>query len=508
MDPCGRDGTGPIGLLRGPVRWDAGRPLGRAVSYPAMLCAHCASPIPDGSQFCLNCGADVQDPSPASTASLDDAGVARLTRWLREETAGEYEIEREIARGGMGVVYVATEIQLRRRVAIKVLPPALTFGDAAIQRFRREARTAAALDHPNIIPIHRVSAGGELMWYSMKLLEGQSLDAILKHKEQLAFEETIGILDQVADALDYAHQHGVIHRDIKPGNIVLDDRGRVTVTDFGIAKELQEASLSASGHMLGTPYYMSPEQYLGAEVSGAADQYSLGVVAYQCLGRQLPFDAATAYELLNKHVSQPPPPLTELRPDLPPYAYPAIERALAKRPDERFATVSDFANALAGRAPAGAMPRVGPGRPPLPPASRRRRVLQWSAGLAAAVAALLGGMSLLRGGDEDPAPLVSAPVNVRPDSPATPPPTASLPARPSAQRQAPAATLIVRLTSGWARIYVDGDLRGERPVHREELPPGTHTLRFERPGFVPVDTTVTLRPGANVIEVGMRRATP
>ncbi|MGH7568060.1 MAG: protein kinase domain-containing protein [Gemmatimonadales bacterium] len=466
-----------------------------------MLCAHCANPIPDGSQFCLNCGADVQDPSPATTASLDDAGVARLTRWLREETAGEYEIEREIARGGMGVVYVATEIQLRRRVAIKVLPPALTFGEAAIQRFRREARTAAALDHPNIIPIHRVSAGGELMWYSMKLLEGQSLDTILKEKEQLAFEETIAILDQVADALDYAHQHGVIHRDIKPGNIVLDERGRVTVTDFGIAKELQEASLSASGHMLGTPYYMSPEQYLGAEVSGAADQYSLGVVAYQCLGRQLPFDAATAYELLNKHVSQPPPPLAELRPDLPTHAYPAIERALAKRPDERFPTVTDFANALAGRAHAGALPsRV---------TARRTTVLQWTAGLAAAVMALLGGMSLLR--RESPAPPpVSASSTLQPETPAA---TGSqrpapVPSPPSSPRQAPAATLIIRLTNGWARIYVDGDLRGERPVHREELPPGTHTLRFERPGFLPLDTTLTLRSGANVIEVGLRRATP
>src|SRR5205814_413541 len=206
---------------------DAGRAAQGAVSYPPMRCAHCASSLPDGSGFCTNCGADVRDAASTPPSSLDDAGVAKLTRLLREATAGEYEIERELARGGMGVVFLATEIQLRRRVAIKVLPPALTFGASAIERFRREARTAA-------------------------------------------------------------------------------------------------------GHLLGTPYYMSPEQYLGAQVSGAADQYSLGVVAYQCLGRRVPFDAATAYELLNKHVSQPPPPLVELRPDLPPHAYAAIERALAK----------------------------------------------------------------------------------------------------------------------------------------------------------------------------------
>src|SRR5213083_2684340 len=220
----GNDNARAIGHARGTTSGTrqtstAGRTTRRGVSYPAMRCAHCASPLPDGSVFCTNCGADARDPPSASPAPLDDAGVAKLTRLLREETAGDYEIDRELARGGMGVVYLATEIGLRRRVAIKVLPPALTFGQGAIERFRREARTAAALDHPNVIPIHRVSAGGELLWYSMKLLEGKSLDTILKERERLELEETVAMLDQVADALDYAHQHGVIHRDVKPGNI-------------------------------------------------------------------------------------------------------------------------------------------------------------------------------------------------------------------------------------------------------------------------------------------------
>ena len=466
-----------------------------------MRCAHCASPLPDGSQFCTNCGADVRDQASTTPDALDEAGVAKLTRVLREETAGEYEIERELARGGMGVVFLATETQLRRRVAIKVLPPALTFGATGIERFRREARTAAALDHPNIIPIYRVSAGGELLWYSMKLLEGQSLDAILKERERLELAETIALLDQVADALDYAHQHGVIHRDIKPGNIMLDDRGRVTVTDFGIAKEIQEGSFSASGHLLGTPYYMSPEQYLGAEVSGAADQYSLGVVAYQCLGRRVPFDAGTAYELLNKHVSEPPPPLAELRPDLPPNAYAAIERALAKQADDRFATVTDFVNALAGRAPAVGVPRrVAP---------RQRAVILWSTGLAAVAVMVYGGLTLVRRRPpmaEDT--LGRTPIAAgRGRDTAVQQTTAVRPAA-AAPARTPTAILIIRVTSGWARIYVDGDLRGERPVHREELPPGTHTLRFERPGFFPLDTTLTLRSGTNVLEIGMRQAGP
>jgi len=474
-----------------------------------MRCAHCASPLPDGSVFCTNCGADAREPSSTPAAPLDDAGVAKLTRLLREQTAGDYEIDRELARGGMGVVYVATEIQLRRRVAIKVLPPALTFGQGAIERFRREARTAAALDHPNIIPIHRVSTGGELLWYSMKLLEGQSLDAILKERERLDLAETIALLDQVADALDYAHQHGVIHRDIKPGNIMLDERGRVTVTDFGIAKEIQEGSFSASGHLLGTPYYMSPEQYLGAEVSGAADQYSLGVVAYQCLGRRVPFDASTAYELLNKHLSEPPPPLAELRPDLPPHAYAAIERALAKQAEDRFATVTDFVNALAGRVPAD-----GPSRRIAP---RQRAMILWGAGLAAGAALLYGGLGIVRREAQQAQPvhpptadntLERTPVpSGRALDSAAQQASAGRPPPPASTR-APTAMLIIRVSSGWARIYVDGDPRGERPVHREELPPGTHTLRFERPGFVPLDTTLTLRSGTNVFEIGMRRVGP
>ncbi|HLB37192.1 MAG TPA: protein kinase [Gemmatimonadales bacterium] len=473
------------------------------VSY-SMLCAGCASPVPDGGRFCTNCGADVPDPSSAGPPSLDAAGVATLTRLLRQETAGEYEIEREIGRGGMGIVYLATEIQLRRRVAIKVLPPTRASGERAVQRFQREARTAAALDHPNIIPIHRVSSGGELMWYSMKLLSGRSLDAVLQEKERLTLEETVAIVDPVADALQYAHQHGVIHRDVKPGNIMLDDRGRVTVTDFGIAKGLEEGSVTLSGGPLGTPYYMSPEQYLGEEVSGAADQYALGVVAYQCVAGAVPFEATSAYELLHQHTTMPPPPLAELRPGLPGRVYQAIERAMAKRPEDRFPTVTDFADAVAGRVAGPGVPRrTGP---------RRSRMFTGSAAAALAAATLYLGVAVLgpKAAELQPGHPAEPPVAAA-GGPAPSPADAAaevVPGPGPAAVRPPTAILIVRLTSGWARIYLDGEFRGERPVHREELPPGTHTLRLERPGFVPADTTFTLRAGQNLIEIEMRRVTP
>ena len=480
------------------------------VSYSTMLCASCAGPIPDGGRFCTNCGADVPDLSSAGPPSLDAAGVATLTRLLRQETAGEYEIEREIGRGGMGIVYLATEIQLRRRVAIKVLPPAPAFGERAIQRFQREARTAAALDHPSIIPIHRVSSDGELMWYSMKLLSGRSLETVLKEQRRLTLEETVAIVSQAADALEYAHQHGVIHRDVKPGNIMLDDHGRVTVTDFGIAKVLREGSVTMSGGLLGTPYYMSPEQYLGDDVAGAADQYSLGVVAYQCVAGAVPFEATSAYEVLHKVTTMPPPPLAVLRPGLPAHVYQAIERAMAKRPDDRFPAVTDFASAVAGRSAGGAAHRRA--------GARHTRAFTWSAGAVVAAATVYAAVVVLRPGDGQlgsgrPPAALGSPPGAPDAAPAGSPAggageTTPVPGPARAAAQAPAAILIVRLASGWARIYLDGEFRGERPVHREELPPGTHTLRLERPGFFPADTTFTLRAGPNLIEIEMRRLNP
>ncbi|UCF39805.1 MAG: protein kinase [Gemmatimonadota bacterium] len=276
---------------------------------------------------------------------MDDASFLHLESLLREDTEGEFDVERPIGRGGMAVVYLATEVHLHRKVAIKVLPPELTFGHG-VERFKREARTAAALDHPNIIPIYRVASGGKIFWYAMKYLEGQSLDEYLKDKERLSVQETISILDQVAEALDYAHEHGVVHRDMKPANVMLDSRGRVTVTDFGIAKAFSEGTLTASGSVVGTPYYMSPEQGMGRPVSGASDQYSVGVMAYRMLSGQVPFEGDSSIEILHKHCMVAPPPLDSVMPGLPRHVYWTVHRALEKKPERRLASVRAFVEAL------------------------------------------------------------------------------------------------------------------------------------------------------------------
>jgi len=317
-----------------------------------MNCAYCSTPVPADATYCQNCGSLVSDAEgqAGATAAIDQSSEERLERLLRAETRGEFEIERMLGKGGMAIVYLATEVHLMRKVAIKVLPPELTFGHG-VERFKREARTAAALDHPHIIPIHRIASGGTLFWYTMKYLEGRSLDQYLKETPWLSLDETIRILDPVAQALEYAHEHQVIHRDIKPANVMLDTRDRVVVTDFGIAKALTEGTLTASGSVIGTPFYMSPEQGMGKPVTGASDQYSVAVMAYRMLAGQVPFEGDSAIDILHKHCKEPPPPLDVIRPGLPEYVYKAIDKGLAKKPEDRFSSVTALVAGLRAPSP-------------------------------------------------------------------------------------------------------------------------------------------------------------
>ncbi len=312
-----------------------------------MQCAHCGTVVPDEASFCHSCGSQVSDAEGQARASaaMDMSSIQHMEKLLREDTEGEFEIGELLGRGGMAMVYLAEEIHLSRKVAIKVLPPELTFGHG-VERFKREAKTAAGLDHPNIIPIYRIASGGKVFWYAMKYLEGQSLDDLLKEKDHCSLEETIQILMPVADALDYGHLHSVIHRDIKPANIMLDVQNRVIVTDFGIAKALTEGTLTASGSVIGTPFYMSPEQGMGKPVTGAADQYSVAVMTYRMLSGKVPFEGDSAIDILHKHCTVEPPPLETLRPGLPDHVYKAVDKGLAKKPAQRFSTVKAFVKAL------------------------------------------------------------------------------------------------------------------------------------------------------------------
>ena len=299
-----------------------------------------------------------------------------------------YELGPELGRGGMAIVYRATDLRLRREVAIKVLPPELAFRSDVRRRFLREAETAAQLNHPNIVPIYSVDERGGLVYFVMALVDGENLGTRLA-RGRPDVEETRRILRDVCDALAYAHSRGVIHRDIKPDNIIIRrEDGLSLVTDFGIARAAEsDAHLTATGVAVGTPAYMSPEQALGErELDGRSDIYSLGVVAYQMLAGDLPFTAANTPAMMMKHVSEMPRPLARLRPDIPPELVAAVERALAKRPEDRWQDAAAFRDAVVNEDAAPwlletrTMRSPGPGGrearplrsapPPMPPAQR------------------------------------------------------------------------------------------------------------------------------------------
>ncbi|MDQ6886903.1 MAG: protein kinase, partial [Gemmatimonadota bacterium] len=267
--------------------------------------------------------------------------------------AVHYEIEREMGRGGMGIVYRARDLRLKRPVAVKLLPPELAFRGDIRSRFLREAETAAGLSHPNIVPIYSVDEREGLVYFVMALVDGPTLAKRLHDEHQMGIEDTRRILREVADALAYAHARGVVHRDIKPDNILLDkDTGRAMVTDFGIARAVQESGdsrLTATGVAIGTPAYMSPEQAAGdREIDGRSDLYSLGVVGYQMLAGELPFNASSTPAMLIKHLSDAPPPLESKRASIPSDIASAVMTLLEKDPSRRFPDAARLSLALQG----------------------------------------------------------------------------------------------------------------------------------------------------------------
>ncbi len=508
-----------------------------------MICVNCNTPVPDHSKFCLACGSLVSDPDvqSAATRAIDESATIQMENLLRQDTEGEFTIGELIGKGGMAAVYLATEIHLSRKVAIKVLPPELTFGHG-IERFKREAKIAAALDHPNIIPIHRIASGGKVFWYAMKYLEGDALDETLRAKERFTLDETTEILTQVADALDYAHEHDVVHRDIKPANVMLDRRGRVVVTDFGIAKPLTEVTLTASGSVVGTPYYMSPEQGAGRPVDGTSDQYSLAVMAYEMLSGVRPFDGDSAIDIVHKHVMVEPPPLEERCPKLPPHVYTAIHKALAKKPEQRFASVGEFVQGLKApwASPGGdtvtelpspattsAVSALGVATGPAPPAKAKRPPLAGT--LVVFVVALLAGAAWWAWWQLDPRP---PPNTVEPastvqasatDSEAavtaeTEPPEATTVGAatdttsepPPQERQAQATVRTVPTAPppvANARVSIIGlpdegtvtvDDGTADPARSFALAPGRHILSMAAPGFETIVDTVQLSANDNV----------
>src|SRR6267143_3884280 len=284
---------------------------------------------------------------------------------LQSALGDAYRIDRELGGGGMSRVFLALETALKRHVVIKVLPPEMAAG-VNIERFRREVELAASLQHPHIVPLLSAAASGDLLYYTMPLVEGESLRAKLARQGELPVSETIRVLADVADALAYAHAHGVVHRDIKPDNVLISGKHAV-VTDFGVSKAVSASSggsLTSLGVALGTPAYMAPEQAAAdPHLDHRADLYALGVLGYEMLTGRPPFTAATPQATLAAQVTKKPEPVTMHREAIPPALNAFVMRCLEKHPADRWQTAGEvvvqleaMATPSGGITPAGSAP--------------------------------------------------------------------------------------------------------------------------------------------------------
>lgn len=362
-------------------------------SKRTLTCASCGTVL-HGDPTCPSCGDPVRTPAPSETIP---ALVEEMRARLERAVEGRYELRGLLGHGGMGAVFLAVELRLDRLVAIKVLPPTLAMDAELLSRFEREARTAARLDHPGIVPIYSVEDRDGLHFFVMKFVPGIDLDEALQDGP-LPADTARRILVDAARALAHAHERGVIHRDVKPSNIMIDPEGRVVVADFGIAKAASSnAGVTATGQALGSPWYMSPEQTEARDVDGRSDQYGLGMVAWHMLAGRPPFEGTTYGSVLVRQITEYPDALSSLRDDLPDDLVASIERAIRKDPDERFPDLNAFADAVEGRAMASGAPLR---RKPAPP-SRRLGVLT---AVGALVVAAGASFWALRGSDEAPSP--------------------------------------------------------------------------------------------------------
>ena len=471
-------------------------------------CFKCHTPLPVDGRFCANCGT----PSGEFAHICPPDPTNELRQRLARTLAGRYEIIRLLGRGGMAVVFLAQDLALEREVAIKVLPPEMSHDPNLIPRFQQEAKTAAKLDHPNIIPIYRVESEAGLDYFVMKYVTGRSLEQALE-TGPLPLDLARRVLAEAALALGHAHQRRIVHRDVKPANIMLEADGRVVLTDFGISKAVQGASqLTGTGSIIGTPHYMAPEQAKGLEIDGRADQYALAVVGHQILTGKQPFDGS-AHSILYKHVFEPPPPVIEIRPDVPRDLCVALERALAKNPDDRFATMEDFAAAVRGDRTG---PRTLVSAPIRQPRTRVRRRFVVGGICAVMGVAAWGALGADRElpvlpGTEGPPARVEAPAPppvehqaaVKPPVPAIAlPPRQTAPPKPAAEPDVVAAVdsspgikRSAHLTidsEPWGMLYIDNVEIGPTPVTDYPLQPGRYQIRIEQEGYASKTETLVI----------------
>jgi len=430
----------------------------------------------------------MNEPEPSQTA------VEEIESAVRVAIGDEYRIDRLLGRGGMSVVFLAEEIALKRPVALKVFPLTLALEKSASDRFRQEAQIAASLEHPHIAPVHRFGVAPGFLWYTMKYINGSSLAETLRDVGRLSRFSVLSLVEQAASALDYAHRHGIVHRDMKPANIMLDESNSAYVCDFGVAK-VSDTKLTQTGRTLGTPAYMSPEQLYDRPVDGRSDQYSLAVMVFELLTGRHPFQAESVADIIQMHCTTPPPLLSEFLPDLPEPLVQGVHRAMSKDPDDRFDSVIAFLSAIGGRRPPQApqprmstelteaiTERIATATPP----RAGRRYLTLALGTAFGATATVAAVLFTPVGD-----LLRTPGNAEP--------VALVPAEPGH---------IWISADPWGELYIDGVYVGNTPALNLPLGAGSHVLRIERAGYAPFERDFELSPGQElrITDIVLRRS--
>jgi serine/threonine protein kinase len=481
-------------------------------------------------RFCGHCGTQVSDPHVETVLVPPGDEGEDLLRRVRHVFAGEYEIESEVGRGGMGVVYKAKEVSLHRDVALKVLPPELGITVKAVERFKREGRLVADLDHPNITPVYRAGQVGGMLHIAMKYVEGRTLDAILEQQGPLPVPVVLAVLRAATRALAYAHERGIVHRDVKGANILIGRNGRIMMTDFGVALRASDITLTQAGTLIGTPAFMSPEQCAGKRALPQSDQYSVGVLAFQMLAGTVPFSAESLAGLIQHHFFTLPPDVKIARDDVPPELVEIVDRSLRKDPADRFLSTRDMVAAV-GTIPFGEEERrasedflraVARGEsllrvttrelPPLPdqptmlvasaapaapaaPAPPKSSLWRRVAAASAVLVAIIAAVAVWR---DDATEKTNAAQTAESSSAIPIVAAAEIPALPRPESAPPSATFVemgrLRLLTAPpdAEILVDGRRAGVGSLFDHPVPTGARRIVVRAPGYRSFDTTVVV----------------